>query len=381
MKRIISIILTCLLVLTTFVPSFATETSMDDGIKVLSKESVEYLTSKGVKKADIKKLDVHSLESLIGQADAHDFTDDQICKYVKGLLKEEKKDFSYSKESTEIDEHGNIVTANGTFPNLFKDRKIDSKESEGNINLEAPMSYTSSVSTLLKPEDQTGTYWIVKSEYGYDEATAFAKLPTIQSMASSDRAYMFFAVNTYPSSIIGDYGVVYHPSYGWMPFSNTTAWNPSKGAYDDTDWKTGNIISSSVTDIYLHVDVTNTSSTDSVKLRVLNGNDFSDVLWERTVYFSGNPISSSCSNLNLYREITMAQANNGTLNTNTGSWFTNAIFSNSYIYKPGAYYQWGTSQTDKAYKCGPTSSSLNTIHLNSYNKWYEENVSIRYNVQ
>lgn len=76
----------------------------------------------------------------------------------------------------------------------------------------------------------------------------------------------------------------------------------------------------------------------------------------------------------------MAQNNSGTLNTNTGSWFANAIFSNSYIYSSGGYWQWGTAQTNDAYIQAPSTSKLATITVNSYSKWYAENITMRYNI-
>lgn len=198
-------------------------------------------------------------------------------------------------------------------------------------------------------------------------------------MASTDRAYLFFSANTVSSSIVGDYGVVYVPNTGWIPFTNTGVWNTNTQKYDWT-WRNGNTIPSNITYLYFDIAVTSTTTNETIKLIIYDGNDFSQVLGTETLTFTNDPITSTYSNLNLYHEITMAQINNGTLNTNTGSYFKNAKFSNAYIYSSSGYYQWGTSQTNDAYIKAPTTSKLATITVNAYSKWYANDITMRYNI-
>ncbi|KKM09020.1 hypothetical protein SY88_21550 [Clostridiales bacterium PH28_bin88] len=348
---------------------------------------VDILVEKGVDREDLAKLKVDSLESLVWQANAYNFTDEQVQLYIKGLLSEFERDFTGKMYyQGRVMENGLIETSDGILmPNRYANKKINDFENYDSDNV-GIMSYTGNYRSVTDSSDQSGTYWLVKSEPGYREATAFAALPTINSMALNDRAYMFFAANTNPTSIAGDYGVVYYiPSAGstgsWYPFKLTAVWNDSTKQYD-TDWKKGNAIPSSITQVYLHIKVTTTATNDTVELRVLNANDFSEVLWTWTETFYNNPIDSTYSNLNLYREITMAQVHDeGTpLDTNTGSWFSNAIFSNAYIYSTGGYWQWGTTQTNDAYIKAPTTSQLSAITVNSYSKWYAENISMRWNI-
>jgi len=338
----------------------------------------DILEKKGVDPKDLSKLQATSLESLVRQANAYNFTNEQVQLYVKGLLSELDPAFvkKMGGQNGIVREDGLIQTSDGIVPNRYANKTINDLNVDSNsISLK---SYSGNYRSVTNSGDQTGTYWLVKSETGYKEATAFATLPTINSLASNDVAYMFFSANTSPSSIVGDYGVYYTASNGtWKPCTSTGVWNGS--SYNMTWWN-GASIPSTITQIYLDMQVTSTSTNDTVKLRVLNANDFSQVLGTNTVTFYNNPINSSYSNLNLYREITMAQNNSGILNTNTGSWFTNAAFSNSYIYSSGGYWQWGTTHTNDAYIQAPTTSKLATISVNSYSKWYAENISMHYNI-
>ncbi len=318
-----------------------------------------YFNERGIETEALSAFETQALESLKWQAESYGFTDVQVAQYLEGLkAPDEAVTETQATGDFDLGEVGLSPAAIGT------------------------RSYTGGYGSKVEANDQTGTYWLVKSEAGYDEATAFATLPTIRNMASSDRAYMFFAVNTNPSSIVGDYGVVYKPGDGWRPFTNTGVWNPSKGDKGgyDVSWDNGDLLGSTINRVYLHVEITNTSSVDKVTLRVLNADNFSDVLWTKNVSFSGNPINSRLSNVNIYREITMAQNNSGTLNSNTGSWFENAIFANAHLYNSGGYYKWGTSQTDDAFIKAPTASKLGTVQVNSYDKWHGESVSMRYTV-
>lgn len=173
-----------------------------------------------------------------------------------------------------------------TVDNSVSVNSIPAKSNSENnkINQVQPMSFSNDYRSVTDSNDQTGTYWVVKSETGYKEATAFITLPTIMSMASTDRAYLFFSANTVSSSIVGDYGVVYVPNTGWIPFTNTGVWNTNTQEYDWT-WRNGNTIPSNITYLYFDISVTSTTTNETIKLIIYNGNDFSQVLGTETLIF------------------------------------------------------------------------------------------------
>ncbi|MBP2072300.1 MAG: hypothetical protein PWR08_1687 [Thermoanaerobacterium sp.] len=363
-------------------------------LREINNDYESVLEEKGVSREKIKKLSPSILKGILFQAYANNFTDNQIQQLVEGqlsLLNENSP--AKMNNSGKIRDDGLIETNYGVFLNLYANKTIkdvaENNEKYYNVSnnikfnnstMVQPLSYTGSYRSITNSKDQSGTYWLIKSEAGYREATAFVTLPTIDSMSTNDRAYMFFSVNTNPSSIVGDYGVVYSPNISaWVPCTNTGVWNSSTQKYD-MSWWNGNSIPSNITKLYFDVVVTTTSTNDTVTITIYNGDNFSQVLGTKTITFNNNPINSTYSNINIYREITMAQINTGTLNTNTGSYFKNAIFTNSYIYSTTGYYQWGTSQTNDAYIQAPTTKQLNTITVNSYSKWYSEDITMRYNI-
>lgn len=325
------------------------------------------------------------LRSLVQQAKAYSFTPDQVKMNVKGLL--DTPDSAFRGVYGQLSKDGTTYTMpNGmTAPNLLAKRMFGvptvAEEDESGISLYA---YSSNYRDVVDYSDQSGVFWLVKSETGYNQATAFVNLPYVTALSTSpDRPYMFFAVNNSTSSVIGDYGIVYYPNSGWHLFTYTLVWNSSQNKYDRTWWSSDTPLPSQYTGgsaLYLQVQITNTSSTDSVTITLKDGNTFS-TLFSRTVDFINNPFNSSLSNVNIYRQITMAQVLAGsTLNTNTGTHMANARFSNAYIYSPSGYWPWGINQTNDAYRKAPTLAQLATVTVNSYTKWNAENISIRFNV-
>lgn len=376
-KRIAIAMITCILTFSAL-PGVSFAANLQQATPIVSTNNtspdtennyVDFLVKKGVSSQDLSKLDVTFQRNLVNQAKANNFTDTQVQQYVKGLLSNTGKDFYEGK----LREDGSFDTNNGVMPNIVARNTIKNSNNITNpANSAEPNYYSGSYGTKVNSSDQTGTYYLVQSGTGYNEATAYATLPSLSSIASTDRPYMFFSVNTSPSSVAGDYGVVYTPGIGWEPCINLAVWN---GSSYNNYWYNGNVIPSSKNQLYFDVIANASSSPNSVRLRVLNANNFSDVLWDYTVTFS-SLINSNYSNLNLYREITMAQHNNGTLNTSDGSSFANAIFKSSYIYSPSGYWDWGVNQTNSAYIEAPTSAQLSTVKVNNYNQWDGENVSI-----
>lgn len=195
---------------------------------------------------------------------------------------------------------------------------------------------------------------------------------------------MFLAANSTESgaclTFVGDYGVVYNNG-AWHPFINANQWDDTLHAYKQVcgDWPSTKLTTNY---IYLHLRVVNETATDRVYFEILDGNDFSKVIYSNAIAFPKNPVNASASNLNLYHETTLAQVHekNVPLNTNTGTWMQNAKLSNAYLYNSSVTTQWGTTQTDWVGKQAPTNNKLKCVSVNDYAKWYYDNISIRFNV-
>ncbi len=57
----------------------------------------------------------------------------------------------------------------------------------------------------------------------------------------------------------------------------------------------------------------------------------------------------------------------------------NAIWSNVYLYKPsGTYGLWSPIDTYRANIKGRTQGFCDSVTVNSYTPWYQDNVSIHY---
>lgn len=232
---------------------------------------------------------------------------------------------------------------------------------------------------FVKPSDSSGTYWGVESNSGYLEATTYLDVATISNLDSDNVPYMMISANTYPTSLAGDYGIGYLGDGTWHPVANWSEWNKTTHDYDRS-WDQGPSIPSGLTHLYIDVKVTNGSSTDSVTYRLLDGNDFSNVLWSKTITFETySPIFSGASNLNLYKIASLAQKSAGSLNTNTGTWMQNARFSQSWLYNNRGNWRWEPLRTNDAYREGPTRDGCNTVTVNRFYPWYQDDISIRFN--
>ena len=332
----------------------------------------------GITLKEVNALSADDLSSYIQQAKANSFNPQIFQQFIKETIKYKQASHPDLSQSVTLDINGNFKTPYGIMPNRYKNSKpADFAASD---SLATVKSYTGSIRDNVNPGDQTGTYYCVKSATGYKEATAFATLPTISSMASTDRAYMMLNVNTTDSAVVSDYGVVYSPGIGWFPCINAYYWNGTTyvGATGTTNgWWAGSTFTAP--QVYLDVKVTHNSSNDTVELIVRDASTWA-VLADHTVTYSGDKIYSGYTNINIYHETTMAQNNSGTLNTNTGSYFYNAQMSQAYLYNSAGYYLWGTSQTSDAYKQAPTSRQLATVTVNPYTKWDSDTVAIRFNV-
>ncbi len=388
MKKIMCFVVTMIMAFSLCVPAFALNTpySVDSESNLLALET--FCDRYDVSDSDIQKMvdaypdGVSQLKMLEQQAEAYDFTAQQVNDYISGMINVDPSVYE-GVYGTLSDDGTTFILPNGdTMPNLSYNKNPEPEDEYGIT----PYAFTSSYKDVTSANDQSGVYWNVVSNTGYNQATAFFKLPTVTATTTApDRPYMFYSVNTTSSSVCGDYGVVYYPSSrSWYLCANTKVWNSSTNSYDNVWWQSKaplpNEYYSGAKSLYLHILIDNTTSKDTVTVTVKDGTSFA-TLATHPVDFSGNPFNASLSNVKIYRSITMAQdlAPNGLLNTSTGTRAVNSIFSQAYIYSPSGYYTWGTSQTSTAERRAPYQRQLNTITVNSYTKWNSENISIMFN--
>lgn len=261
------------------------------------------------------------VQSLIRQSEANNFTDEQIQKYVEGAL---------------------------TTP----------------TTIIVPNSSDATVLPLAdnRPFDD-GVGYEVKSQNGYYQTTAFAKIPTVYRKSETN-AYMFYTVSDkldigiwYGSGTAGE---------GWR-----CCWK-----YENQAMETKYDILSGVTagkSVYFNAEVID---NNWVQLKVLDGNDFSKVYMNYSFSTSGLGITKTNANWN--RQITLCTTSSFT----NGSYLLNGEFSQAYIYKTNGTYA-NTLPTNTVENhvgvFGTNSTTAGKVGVNSSSKWYQENISIRFN--
>lgn len=118
---------------------------------------------------------------------------------------------------------------------------------------------------------------------------------------------------------------------------------------------------------------------DYVRLRVLDGNNFSKVICDYSFYDKGY-FPDDGTGIHFNRQITLCDTDE---KLGTGLYFRNASFSNSYLYNNSGYAMYSSSNTESKRR-GPFEASWTTINKNttvtvhSSQEWYEEKVSIEF---
>lgn len=258
------------------------------------------------------------IKALINAKLAYDFTDDQVKEYVKGLL--------------------------------------DTKS-------EVDFSSTLSLRSIDRPYNDDGVGYEVQSNSGYSQATSYATLPRRVINNLDDIVYLFYSVSPNTSDTpIFDFGV----RGGMYHWAGTINPNP-KGNEDQSIGKLDG------ERIYFNISI---DKNNWVKCRVVSANDFSEVLYDKYYYLNGitkynGTFNKQISLCNKYR------------NFNTGSCIYNGGFSKSYLYKANGSYtpMNSNSVTSRTGVFGVKgiSGSRNKVHVNSYTKWTNEDVSIIFN--
>lgn len=389
--RLISMLCASAMVLFLTIPAYAI--NLDKSASANVKRDIESLQETYAISSELVESVLRNYPSadvqvaaLKQQAEAYNFSPEQVGMHLQGMKK-------YAESPAEVQygtlsEDGSMyVLPNGdTMPNRFLGMLTtqEARKQIANNTKTDPLSFSGDYINKVNANDQTGVFWVVKSTTGYNQATAYFNLPSVTASTSApDRPYMFFSVNTTSSSVCGDYGVVYYPAtQRWALCAHAIKWNSSTGSYDTIPWQEITLPSSynSGGSLYLHLQITNTSGTDVVTITVKDGVSFS-VLGTLSCSFTGNPFNSSLSNVNIFREITLAQhlGSSGLLDTTTGTCTENSKFSNAYLYNTSTYSSWGTAQTSTVYRQAPSTTQLSTVVVNSYTKWNSDNISIRFN--
>lgn len=399
-KKLAALILTLTFIFQMSFISLSSESDFkNDNSNSFVSATTEFISEFRLNKVDVSKLTKDELMSIMLQAKAYNFTDNQVRSLINSHFSDDRNKAGYAGVLSEDGKY--YIYENGlTLPN----RRIHTNNillsDDPNDGMTCIYNSTEGYYECTKPSDQTGVYWAVKSNEGYTEATAFITLPDIQDIHSQDRPYMFLAANSSPQgnslTFIGDYGVVYHPSgdegAGWYTFINASQWNDhlygeNQGGYEKIIDEVFDRIPSNVTNLYLHIKVENGESTDKVIYTCRNADDFEQKFVNaREVVFNGNPVQPNATNLNLYHQTTLAQHSpafiNGVLNTNTGTKVYDAKFEDAFLYvtSNGTFFEWTESVTKKAYIQAPYSYMLSAVEPFITSKWNFDTVDIEFDI-
>lgn len=395
---LITLILT-FVIQNSFISLSSESASTSDYSNSFATATAEFISKFKLDKEHVSKLTKNELTSIMLQAKAYNFTDNQIHSLIDSHFNEDRNSTGYKGVLSEDGSY--YIYENGlTLPNRNIQTNNILLSDDPNDSMTCIYNSTTGYYECTDPTDQSGVYWAVKSNEGFTEATAFITLPQIQSIAYYDRAYMFFAANSTPQgaslTFIGDYGVVYDPAgndgAGWYPFINTSQWNDhfhgvNQGDYEEVLNESFDRLPSNVTNLYLHIKIENGESIDKVIYTCRNADNFDQTFVNaREVIFNGNPVQPNATNLNLYHQTTLAQHPpafiNGTLNTNTSTKITGAKFENAYLYvnANNTFFEWTESVTKKAYKQAPYTYMLPAVSPEILSKWNYDIVNIEFNI-
>lgn len=303
---------------------------------VASSEKIRSLTAptEGVSKAALYNEGILSLKQ---EAAANHFTDDQIQKYVEGMVNSTPKV---------------INTPNTTGLNAAL--------------VTPPYS-------VNRPNDDGLGYEVTSNSAGYNMTTAYATIPSMSGFdnVTKTSGYMFWSMHNPSKTFYMDMGIWYgygSGGYGWRGVYNTS----------DPNWPqkaTTNIIPELVPgkEVYMK----NFIRTDGfAELVVLDASNFSKVLIDFIFYVGDRAIYPS--NGDFTRQITLCQ---GDKNFSNGATMNNAKFSQAYLYQSNGNYARVSSvnTTSDRGVFGTNDNNVNKVTVNSYTQWDSESVNIRFN--
>lgn len=269
-----------------------------------------------------------SILSLKKETGANKFSDDQIQKYVQGMVH--------------------------TTPTV-----VNTATSAGTIN-----TLTTPYSTN-RPSDNGIGYEVVSNTSGYNMSTAFATIPSSYRTTNTS-GYLFWTVSGSDGWGI-DVGLWYGGGSGG------DGW---RGVYNSPDLgqaATTGVISALTAgkQIYMKAFVRTDGYLETV---VLDANNFSTV-YADFIYYVGNHIWTTNGIFN--RQITLC---NGDKNFSNGSYMRNAQYSQAYLYSNSGYALETSSNTNSVRHgvFGTNDTDRNKVTVNSYTQWGSENVSINF---
>ncbi|MDR1134750.1 MAG: hypothetical protein LBL49_01005 [Clostridiales Family XIII bacterium] len=269
-----------------------------------------------------------SIISLNNQIQAYGFTDEQINAYIDGLV--------------------------SSTPDTLANSNI-------------LRSYPTSADHT-RPFHDDGAGYEVQSKPGYMESTAFGIVGSgFTKKAQGQAGYMFYTVSRDTSSGYkgNDFGLAYINGK-WVAFASGQV----------TGWQTFTLNSNIYAGqkIYLHAAIVG----DYVRIRILDGDNFNNVFFDRSYYHSGY-FPTSGSGVIINRQITLCD-DSDTLGT--GIYLKNASFYDSYLYTPSSNSRYNSSNTTSTrrgrFKADWTNYSNVTVDSSSTQEWYAEKVSITF---
>lgn len=339
MKKVTTLLATVSMVASMGTTVFAAE-SYEANVGLLSNEAAAFLLEHGVntsvfaasamnimdaldEETSIANSYDESILALIDAAEANNFTDEQIQKYVEGLV---------STPTTVVESENNGIA---TY-------------------------------AVNRPTDD-GIGYEVKSQPGYYQSTAYATLPTVNRASSSSSpssGYMFFTVSSEAQNWGIDVGIWYGSG------DDGEAW---RGCYTaNGQMIPGDVMSglSAGDRVYMNAVV---ETNGYLRFRVLDANNFSNVYYDIAYYVGDHDVyrTNACFN----RQITLC---NGAANFNTGAYMRNAQFSDAYIYSSSGYSRTlaSNTQSNRRGVFGTNDINAQQVTVNSYSPWYAENISI-----
>ncbi|MDT3425389.1 hypothetical protein J2Z22_000905 [Paenibacillus forsythiae] len=286
--------------------------------KIYSKEN----QSVSISKSDLYDANILSLKQQVA---AYNFSDDQIQKYVKGL----------------VDTPSTIINNSGA--NTY--------------------SIASTPYSTNRPGDNGIGYEVVSDSSGYNTSTAFATLPYV-NRAGGSSGYLFYTVSGSDGWGI-DVGLWYGGGYegnGWRGVYNS----PDLGQHATTSAISGLTAGSRV---YF---IANVLNNGYLEFKALDANNFNTVYTD-FIYYVGNHIWSTNGIFN--RQITLC---NDTANFSNGDYLNNAKFSDAYLYSTTGYARVTSANTVRHGAFGTNDTNRTQVTVNSYTMWDSEDVSITF---
>lgn len=272
--------------------------------------------------------------ALKNAAEANNFTDEQIVQYVDGLL---------NTPSEVILESANVVR------NAVSDNSISNNSRT--VTDDIPRAQDRSAY-------DDGIGYEVQSNWGYSQATSYVTLPTRDINNLQDIAYVFYTV--YVNSTCMDFGL-----RGGM-YSWAVTYNPATADNNIT------ISKQDGERVYFNIYV---EANNLLRCRILDANNFSNVLYDGTFQMTGVAENSLCFN----KQITVCNADR---DFTSGSSIENAKFTGSTLYNSNGYWSMNTSNCN-ANRCGRfgvsgITNSYQKVTVNDYTKWASEDISIHF---